>query len=170
MLNILEFRTFDVGVFLVFCVLNAKNLAFSMPNASAKGLNIYVHQFYAFVVSFLSSFFLDFIFLGCYSSFCSKHMYFPSNASQKPQKNTTTSYLPPFLWETMPRLNPFKCLGKTHVNGWSYFGTSQETMETLVMLSSLIGQGFYNGVVAYLIGKKKILKNTSLIYDLKLKL
>ena len=70
----------------------------------------------------------------------------------------------------MPWLNRFKCLGKTHVNGWSYFGTSQETMEILVMLSSLIGQGFYNGVVAYLIGKKKILKNTSLIYDLKLKL
>ena len=69
----------------------------------------------------------------------------------------------------MPRLNSFKCLGKTHVNGWSYFGTSQETMEILVMLSSLIGQGFYNGVVAYLIEKKN-LKNTSLIDDLKLKL
>ena len=77
-------------------------------------------------------------------------MYFPSNTSQKPQQNTTTSYLPPFLLETTPWLNPFKCLGQTHVNGWSYFGTSQETVEILVMLSSLIGQGFYNGVVAYL--------------------
>ena len=35
MLNILEFRIFDVGVFLVFCTLNAKNLAFSMPDTSA---------------------------------------------------------------------------------------------------------------------------------------
>ena len=101
-------------------------------------------------------------------------MYFPSNTSQKPQQNTTTSYLPPFLLETTPWLNPFKCLGQTHVNGWSYFGTSQETVEILVMLSSLIGQGFYNGVVAYLFiylkKKKPKLKNTSLIDDLKLKL
>ena len=37
------------------------------------------------------------------------------------------------------------------------------------MLSSLIVQEFYNGVVSYLIGGKK-LKNTSLIDDLKLKL
>ena len=77
-------------------------------------------------------------------------MYFPSNTSQKPQQNTTTSYLPPFLLETTPWLNPFKCLGQTHVNGWSYFGTSQKTVEILVMLSSLIGQGCYNGVFSYL--------------------
>ena len=112
-------------------------------------------------------FFLGFSFSG-YSSFCSKHMYFPSNTSQKPQQNTTISCLPSFLWETTPWLNPFKCLGQTHVNGWSYFNTSQKTVEILLMLSSLIVQEFYNGVVSYLIGGKN-LKNTSLIDDLKLK-
>ena len=108
MLNILEFRTFDVGVFLVFCVLNAKNLAFSMPNASAKGLNIYVHQFYAFVVSFLSSFFLDFIFLGCYSSFCSKHMYSHQTLAKSHKKILQPHIFLPFYERP--------CLGSTLSN------------------------------------------------------